>query len=114
MTATGSKPTKPKKPRRKRKPKNITIFGRRWFDKINGNTYFSAEIYVNGEMVHKIGYEYGYGEQYKYEAFQWLDKENYVQLERNERSCESPWRYCERKNIQLIATHADVPRKKDL
>lgn len=108
--------TEPKKPRRKRKPKNITIFARRWFDKINGNTYFSAEIYVDGTMVHKIDYEYGYGEQYKFEAFQWLNNENYVQLEQNEHnhSFEPPWQYCGRKKIQLIATHADVARKKDL
>ena len=120
MTTATANPNKPKRQRRnckrKPKPKNITIFGRRWFHKGPGNTYFSAEIWVDGEMVHKIDYEYGYGEQYKHEAFQWLNRENYVQLEQNQHnhSFEPPWQYCQRKKIQLVATHADVERKKDL
>jgi len=27
---------------------NITISARRWFDKVNGNTYHSVDVYANG------------------------------------------------------------------
>ena len=42
----------------------ISITGRRWFGKTNGNTYFSCEASINGEQVASIDYEYGYGDQY--------------------------------------------------
>lgn len=60
------------------KIKNITIIGRRWFDKINGNTYFSSRIYVNNEEVHTIGMTYGYGDQYEYESLNWLKETGYI------------------------------------
>jgi len=46
-------------------PKSISIHGRRWFDKVNGNTYFSAYALVDGKQYENcITYEYGYGDQY--------------------------------------------------
>ena len=42
----------------------ITIIGRRWFDKINGNTYHSTEVYNNGEFVGREPFTYGYGDHY--------------------------------------------------
>jgi hypothetical protein len=34
------------------------VFGE-WFDKINGNTYYDALVYV-GDEVHEVAYQYGY------------------------------------------------------
>lgn len=45
----------------KKTPKQITIIGRRWFDKVNGNTYHSARIFIDNALVHTIGMTYGYG-----------------------------------------------------
>ncbi len=46
------------------------ILGAKWRDKINGNTYCNARIIdgATGDTVGYIGYQYGYGDQYLYEA----------------------------------------------
>lgn len=44
--------------------KSIVIEGKRWFDKINGNTYHSVSVYVNNTFVGKVPYEYGSRETY--------------------------------------------------
>jgi hypothetical protein len=62
----------------KAKTKQITIIGRRWFDRLNGNTYHSARIYVNNELIHTIGMTYGYGEQYEQNAIQWLKDNGHI------------------------------------
>lgn len=56
--------------------KTIDVLGKKWFDKVNGNTYFSARIIIDfqmeGEKIYYIPYEYGYGDQYLYTAFDYL------------------------------------------
>ena len=89
---------------------NIIVVGRRWFEKTNGNTYHSAEIYVNGHMVHKIGFTYGYGNQYEWNAFEWLKKNSYINS--SDRGC--PSTYCRENGIVWNSTVTDVKRKKDL
>lgn len=96
--------------------KSITIIGRRWFDRVNGNTYFSAEGLVNGKVAVSIDYEYGYGNQYEWSILSLLDKAGLLPgLEHYPSgTSESGWRYCERNGIAYHATHSDVKRKKDL
>jgi hypothetical protein len=89
---------------------NIIVVGRRWFERTNGNTYHSAEIYVNGHMVHKIGFTYGYGYQFEWSAWDWLKTNGYIKCE--DRSCPSTW--CRKNGIEWSATVADVARKRDL
>ena len=50
----------------------ILIEGKRWFDKINGNTYHSTTLYVNNEEKGCSGMVYGYGEQYRYTGLKML------------------------------------------
>ena len=38
------------------------ISGRRWFDRVNGNTYHSARVYADGELVVTVPFQYGYGD----------------------------------------------------
>ncbi len=99
-----------------KKGDNITIVGRRWFDRINGNTYFSAVALINGKQVAEIPFEYGYGNQYEHSMFNLLfklgycaDRESY-----SNGSNEAFWNYCSRKGITKYVTHSDVNRKKDL
>lgn len=94
-----------------KKGDNITIIGRRWFDRVNGNTYFSAVGVVNGEQVVNIDFEYGYGNHYEDRIFAELQKAGYCP---DAEKMESFWRYCERKGISKYVTHSDVNRKKDL
>jgi hypothetical protein len=42
----------------------VFVVGRRWFDRVNGNTYHTAEVEVNGEYVGKSRMTYGYGDYY--------------------------------------------------
>lgn len=99
-----------------KKGDNITIIGRRWFDRINGNTYFSSTALINGIEVVHIPFEYGYGNHYEDRTFQELQKLGYCSDAEHYKNggSECFWRYCERKEIIKYVTHSDVNRKKDL
>ena len=47
---------------------HIHVAGRRWFDRVNGNTYHSAVVYLTGETVDDVTvpvrYQYGYDDGY--------------------------------------------------
>jgi len=53
-----------------------------WFDKVNGNSYFSAQITINygtpTEKTIKLPFQYGYGDQYRYEAINELVNQGYL------------------------------------
>ena len=40
----------------------IYIINKEWFDKVNGNTYFSAKVYLGEDLIMSIPYQYGYSE----------------------------------------------------
>lgn len=99
-----------------KKGDNITIIGRRWFDRINGNTYFSAVGLINGIQVVEIPFEYGYGNHYEDRVTQEMGKAGYLPgfITHNNGSTERLWNYCDRNGITKYVTHSDVNRKKDL
>ena len=57
-----------------RKIKTVDVTAKEWFDKVNGNSYFSAEVTINFGMENSttlnLPYQYGYGEHYRDMAFQ--------------------------------------------
>jgi hypothetical protein len=57
---------------------SIFIEAREWFDKSGGNSYFSARISVDGEIVGYLPFQYGYESQYEYEATKWLLANGYI------------------------------------
>jgi hypothetical protein len=75
---------------------NITIIARRWFDRVNGNTYFSAVGLINGIQVVEIPFEYGYGNHYEYRIFVEMQKAGYCpDVEQySYGGCEALFRYC--------------------
>lgn len=91
------------------KPKCITILGKRWFDKVNGNTYCSADVYFDGVLVAEVPFEYGYGSFYRQAAFAELRRLKLIKIRENE----SDWSYCDRCGIKLIDSVSEV-RKRDL
>jgi hypothetical protein len=97
-------------------PKSIVVIGRRWFQKTYGNTYHSAEIFVDGQKVHYIDYTYGYGDQYLYNARNWLRDNGYLPGIKDSPGTpgEALWRYCERNGIIFTYSAINVQRKKDL
>ena len=62
--------------------KTIDIQAKEWFDKVNGNSYFASVMTVNhlkdSEMIFKIPMQYGYGDQYIYEALTILKDNNII------------------------------------
>lgn len=56
--------------------KTIDVQAKEWFDKVNGNSYFSARVTVNygmpGEFEIHMPFEYGYGSYYEQAALKAL------------------------------------------
>jgi len=46
----------------------IHISVKRWRDKVNGNSYFSGQIFNNGLCIARMPFQYGYGSQPDAEA----------------------------------------------
>lgn len=90
---------------------SITVIGRRWFDRVNGNTYFTASILVDGKQVHSLPRQYGHGNHYLTVATEWLEKEGYI---KREHRSEPLWQVANREGFILHYEAIDVQRKKDL
>lgn len=107
---------------KRKKTRSIVIIGRRWFDRVNGNTYNTAQIIINGETVHSLPFDYGYGDNYADRAQQWLTDNGYLPdragTGNDDQTKWTPhepmWKYCKRMNIKYIYTASNVGRKKDL
>lgn len=65
--------------------RSLFIEGREWFDKTGGNSYFSARVWVDGGQVAILTYQYGYGDQYLYEAHKTLIRLGYLPQESENR-----------------------------
>lgn len=66
--------------------RSMFIECREWFDKVNGNSYFSARIWINGGQVAIIPFSYGYGDFYIYEAQKKLLELGYLPQENKNNS----------------------------
>jgi len=99
---------------RKKKIKVITVVGRKWFDRINGNTYHTATIYAD-DKVFNVPFQYGYGDQYVQSATELLEKEGLIDNLLYPNGNKIPlWQICKHKNIVLNCEASYVTRKKDL
>lgn len=62
--------------------KTIDIQAKTWFDKVNGNSYFAANVTINfgmeNETSFKLPLQYGYGDQYLYESKIELIKNGFI------------------------------------
>jgi hypothetical protein len=84
--------------------RSLSITGRLWFDKVNGNTYHSVSISANGKWLFDIGMTYGYGDQYLQTALESLKKWGLVSEE--VRSV-----YDLRETLDLYTTYKDTLKK---
>jgi len=59
----------------------IIIDGRKWFDKVNGNTYHGVTVTIKhktgDDIILNSGMVYGYGEQYIQTAIELIQKAGY-------------------------------------
>jgi hypothetical protein len=73
------------------KADHVTIIFGEWFDKVNGNTYYDAEIFV-GDHVHRVPYCYGYNHGDKQAIDESLAKIGY-KVRVNRRNVHAPYRH---------------------
>lgn len=102
--------SKTKNNTKKMNPKSILIIGKRWFDRVNGNTYCSARIYFDGVEVARVPWTYGYGDYYAQAARDLIQKTGLVKfkvINKEANLTESLYQYCQRKKINLVSEHTD-------
>lgn len=58
--------------------RSVFVEARQWFDKVNGNSYFSARIHINGEVAIVLPFQYGYESDYQHEAVRALNRAGFV------------------------------------
>ena len=94
---------------------SIFVLGKRWFDRVNGNTYNSVEIFVNGRKVAILPFGYGYGDYYEQRAEEWLIDHGFLEVERYPSGGHPPlWRVAKEQGFEYEREAIDVSRKRDL
>lgn len=99
--------------------KAIDVNAKEWFDKVNGNSYFSGVIWLNygtkKQSFLKMPFQYGYGNHYVDMACQQLAKGGFIKLTRNENGSYTPlWQYCKANKIILRTNKQENCKKRDL
>ena len=74
--------------------KEVSVKVYEWVDKVNGNSYFSARVWIEGALAETLPFHYGYGE-------------NGIETAINKafpdkRASQAYWRYCKDNNITLL------------
>lgn len=87
---------------------NLHIEGRRWFQRLYGNTYHSVRIFKDGAMLVCLPFEYGYGDCYLQTALNWLKVNNHAPVD-----AKYGTRYL-REVLHASYSCIDVARKADL
>lgn len=85
------------------------INAKKWFDKINGNTYHSVQVFQDGVLIAHEPYTYGYGNHYEQTALELLQSKGIA------KKFDILWKFAEsigRDNVLTIVNQ--VNRKKDL
>lgn len=103
MNATNTQPTLAQA-----LPRSIVILGRLWRDKINGNTYHSAQVLADGVLVACAPFQYGYGSQWEWSAAIALEKAGLMPDRKRygNSSVEPLWTWCERHGIAFASDKA--------
>ena len=99
--------------------KTIDVIAKEWFDRANGNSYFSATVTINFGLKNAkqftLPFQYGYGEQHVQEARELLIKEKLINLNVSQGQAKHPlWRYCRENNIILRTTKHENCLKRDV
>lgn len=98
----------------------IDIEAYSWFDKVNGNSYFAANVTLNyglkTEKTIKLPFQYGYGDCYKHEAFKALCDNNLLHGVKiyDNGSNEGLHNFCQRNKITVRSSKQENCKKADL
>ncbi len=89
-------------------PTTYTVIGRRWFERVNGNTYHSVKVYKDGQLIGYVPFTYGYGSQYEQTALELIKKDDpYIEVS-------MLWQLRDAGDIELVNEVIDVQRRRDL
>ena len=64
--------------------RSLFVEAREWFDKSGGNSYFSARIWADGNLVGILPFQYGYENHYESVALDWLKAKGYLSTQNNQ------------------------------
>lgn len=74
----------PKYWQKKRSLKTVEVHAKEWFDKVNGNSYYSGKVFVNTGLKNAFSFsmqfDYGYGDYYLQKAAELLLQHNITSL----------------------------------
>lgn len=95
---------------------SILVIGRRWFQKSYGNTYHTFEIHLNGTFLYRSDPVYGYGDQFEFNALDFLVSRGYLDVPRGAHGGFTKLLSlaCRDAGISYEVTVVDVPRERDL
>jgi hypothetical protein len=96
-----------------KKGDSVQIIGRRWFERTNGNTYHSTDVYVNNEFAGREHFSYGYGDQYVQTGMEILKEHYNLPAKFKDEKYISQYALKEY-GINILTSVSDVSRKKDL
>lgn len=95
--------------------KTIDINAKEWFDKVNGNSYWSAQATINFGMPDSktiyVPFQYGYGDHYASATIEQLQKDGI--LPDNE-TIYSPSRWCRENGIIYRSQKQENCRQRDV
>lgn len=95
-------------------PRHIVVYGRRWFQSLYGNTYHSVTVYVDGERLGYVPFEYGYGDQYLQTAMELLVKAGIYERDDEHGYIRTLSQAARQAGDTLIYQCSDVQRRRDL
>ena len=99
--------------------KTIDVNAKEWFDRVNGNSYFSARVTVDyglkTEKSYVLPFRGGYGDHYIDTANCYLSGKNIIDNPRHENGTRlALWRYCKENNIILRTSKETECLKRDV
>jgi hypothetical protein len=99
------------------KIKTIDVQAKEWFDKVNGNSYFSANVTINYGLENQqnifLPFQYGYGSHYMDIAGQELLELKLVKKNDNNTFFQL-WKYCQDNKIILRTSKRENCLKREL
>ena len=89
--------------------RSIFIEARQWHDRTYGNSYYSAQVFIDGEHVLSTGMNYGYEYQYEHDVAREL-----IKLELLPDTCDSGYSmraYCRDNGIDFYSVRYDTKKR---
>lgn len=87
----------------------LEINAKEWFDKANGNSYFSATIYLDDELIGQLPFQYGYGSHYEDIAYRHLVENKVFSVDGGYLQS-----LCENNQVKLISHKQTGCKKREL